>query len=387
MLVVAAKMHTSVRDGWERKNRFQVRFENTSDRTITGLTGRIRVPSAGFAHGIRGQLEIAPGASENGVWELDPRTGLFFFPQRHRPAAEQGGMHRHAFRSALPLAFLTVLAGCSSPDGAAAEGTAQASTARPAGCERNLCDVEYDRCEANTTDRCSECNTQCSAMSYELVVQCLDTCMDICSSPAPSTCSSARESCVMSTRNAICTDGIDPNDLPTSPEWFWMFRSPSEAHQGVCSAQELTQFEKACLGKKSSTSACEAFTSAHRGCAKCIVTDVDAAAWGPIIVDGTGRSWVNSEGCIARVAGDEDCAEKIYEANSCLSGCNQASDGEACLEFARAHNCKHRLAAAESCSAELGVDTSPEYASCGGAATEATLDITMDVIGFFCGAP
>ncbi len=70
-LVVAAKLHTSVRDGWERKNRFQVRFENTSDRTITGLTGRIRVPSTGFDHGIKGQLELAPGASENGVWEFD----------------------------------------------------------------------------------------------------------------------------------------------------------------------------------------------------------------------------------------------------------------------------------------------------------------------------
>ena len=32
-LVVAAKLHTSVREGWARKNRFQVRFENTSDRS------------------------------------------------------------------------------------------------------------------------------------------------------------------------------------------------------------------------------------------------------------------------------------------------------------------------------------------------------------------
>jgi hypothetical protein len=70
-LVVTAKLHTSVRDGWERKNRFQVRFENKSERTITGLTGRIRVPSAGFDHGIKGRIELAPGASENSVWELD----------------------------------------------------------------------------------------------------------------------------------------------------------------------------------------------------------------------------------------------------------------------------------------------------------------------------
>lgn len=69
-LVVAAKLHTSVRDGWERKNRFQVRFENKGERTITGLTGHIRVASAGFDHGIRGELEIAPGATDNGVWEF-----------------------------------------------------------------------------------------------------------------------------------------------------------------------------------------------------------------------------------------------------------------------------------------------------------------------------
>ncbi len=296
-------------------------------------------------------------------------------------------MHRHALHSAFSLAFLAVLAACSSPDGAAADGTTQASTGRPADCERTLCNVDYDRCKANETDYCSQCNAQCSAVSYEFVVQCLETCMDICSTPSPDTCSSSYESCVASTRNAICTDGIHPNDLPTSPEWFWTFRSPARAHQGACSAKELTQAEKACFGKNSSSSACKAFASEHQGCSECIVTDVDAAAWGPFVVDGSGRSWVNTEGCIARVAGDESCAEKIYEANACLSGCTHATDREACFEFARGHDCKHKVAAAASCSEELGLDTSPEYAPCGGTSVEATLDTVMDVIGFFCGTP
>ena len=70
-LVVAAKLHTSIREGWSRKNRFQVRLENSGDRTVTGLTGHIRVPSAGFDHAIKGRLDLGPGASDNVVWEFD----------------------------------------------------------------------------------------------------------------------------------------------------------------------------------------------------------------------------------------------------------------------------------------------------------------------------
>ena len=296
-------------------------------------------------------------------------------------------MHRHTRLSVLPLALAVALTGCSSTSGDSADDTAQASTARPAGCERNRCDIDYDKCQATETDRCAECNAECGAMSYEFVVQCLDVCMDICSSPSTSTCSSTHDSCVKSPRNAVCTDGMDPNDLPTSPDWFWTFTSPAEAHQGACTADELTQFETDCLGESSSTSACEAFVTAHRSCNECIVTDEAAPVWGPIIVDSSGDSWLNSEGCIAHVAGDESCAKTVYEANSCLSGCNQASDREACLEFARAHDCKQKLAAAESCAAELGVGTSPDYAPCGGAVAEATPEIMMSVIGFFCGSP
>jgi hypothetical protein len=292
-------------------------------------------------------------------------------------------MHRHALFYVAAL----VLAGCSAASAGSAAATTQESTARPADCEQNLCDVDYDTCKASETDRCAECNSTCATIDYQFVVQCLDTCSDICSSPSTSTCGTWRDGCVTTHRNAVCTDGMDPNDLPKSPDWIWSFHSPAEAHQGACTASELTQFETACLGAKSSASACEAFATAHPHCGRCILTDVTAEAWGPLVIDSSGDSWLNSEGCIARVAGDESCARKLYEANTCLSGCSGATDRDTCLEFARANECRYKVTAAESCAAELGVDNSPEYAPCGPALGEATEEIIMGIIGLFCGSP
>lgn len=72
-LHVVARLHTSVHGSWEweKKNRFQVRFENKSEKTITGMTGHIRFPAQGFDKGISADLKIAPGAAETAVWEND----------------------------------------------------------------------------------------------------------------------------------------------------------------------------------------------------------------------------------------------------------------------------------------------------------------------------
>lgn len=290
-------------------------------------------------------------------------------------------MHRHALFSVLGLALVFV--GCSAPSADAPEE----STERPAGCNRNRCDVEYERCKPTERDPCAECNATCSTMDYELAVQCLDACMRICSRPSTSTCGSIRDSCAKTSRNAICTDGMAPDDLPTSPAWFYSFRSPMEAHRAACTADELKDFDEACLGAKSSTSSCQAFAEAHPDCRQCIVTDAVAPEWGPLLFDSSGHSWLNTEGCIAHVAGDESCAAKVYEANKCLSGCNGATDRDACIAFARAQDCKKVVTEAESCSAKLGVGTSPAYAPCGPAVGDATEEITRSIIEFFCGSP
>lgn len=70
-LEVTAKVHTSIREGWSRKNRFQIRFTNKHDKPISEMTGKIALPAQSFEHGIRGAIQVAPGASENGVWDFD----------------------------------------------------------------------------------------------------------------------------------------------------------------------------------------------------------------------------------------------------------------------------------------------------------------------------
>jgi hypothetical protein len=67
-----------------------------------------------------------------------------------------------------------------------------------------------------------------------------------------------------------------------------------------------------------------------------------------------------------------------------LSGCTGATDRDACLAFACANDCKKAVSEAESCAAALGVGTSPAYSPC--AVGDATAEITMGVIEFFCGS-
>jgi hypothetical protein len=75
-LRVIAKLHTSHVDGWTKKNRFQLRLENASDKAIASFTGHIRVPSAEFDHPIRGAIDLGAGKTDVGVWEFDANQFL-----------------------------------------------------------------------------------------------------------------------------------------------------------------------------------------------------------------------------------------------------------------------------------------------------------------------
>ncbi len=70
-LHVTAKLHTSITEGWDKKNRFQIRFENKGDTPIASFSGRIRMPAQEYKHDINGKAQIAPGATTNLVWEFD----------------------------------------------------------------------------------------------------------------------------------------------------------------------------------------------------------------------------------------------------------------------------------------------------------------------------
>lgn len=72
-LHVVARLHTSVRGVYEfqKKNRFQLRFENKGDKKIARMTGHIRFPAQEFEKGINGELNLAPGTADSYVWEMD----------------------------------------------------------------------------------------------------------------------------------------------------------------------------------------------------------------------------------------------------------------------------------------------------------------------------
>jgi len=80
-LEVVAKLHTSITDGWNRTNRFQLRLKNNSDKPITGMTGKIMSAATGFDQGIRGDVRLAPGETQNGVWEFRVNQ---FIPETER---------------------------------------------------------------------------------------------------------------------------------------------------------------------------------------------------------------------------------------------------------------------------------------------------------------
>lgn len=310
-------------------------------------------------------------------------------------------------RSKLVTVLALILTGCSASSSSFADDPSTfLSPRRPDGCTRTRCDAEYDTCTASKTDRCEECRSTCATIGYEFAIQCHSACVQICSQASSSVCADNRTACEKTERDAVCIDGIDAitgprpsspsigdaphaagpdtESRPSSPSWSYSFTSPAETHQDACTDDELRQFADAC-GAKGSASRCRTFSKSHVDCAACVVSEPRAPAWGPLVVSSSGNTWINSEGCIARVAGDERCAKKIYEANRCLSGCSDANDRNACITTARDSECKAMVTEAESCALSLGVGSSPAYAPCGLAVGDANEDLVRRVITFFCG--
>lgn len=280
-------------------------------------------------------------------------------------------------------------AGGPTADGVDASGADASSgiVPRPAGCGQTRCDLAYTHCTETEVDDCDQCNETCRGIGYDLLVQCLETCERICANPTPSLCPGERESCSRSPRNAVCVDGLAWRDLPSPSDATFAMKPPAKAHQGACTAAELTDFYAAC-GATATPTSCNAFAEAHRSCTTCLVTDATASTWGPHVTSSNGWSWLNTEGCIASVAGNDACATKVYGANVCLSRCQGSAKREACLAIAREDDCKAIVREAEACAAELGVGTSPAYAPCGGFAVgDGTPEAGASVSAYFCGAP
>lgn len=115
-----------------------------------------------------------------------------------------------------------------------------------------------------------------------------------------------------------------------------------------------------------------------------MLSDSNRDEWGPLVLHGRSQLWVNSEGCVAAVSGDQECAEALYDANACLAGCVDAPDVDACRAFATRHLCASEIEHATRCIEELGVATKPEYEPCGHDPMGGSVDAHA-VVRFFCG--
>lgn len=289
-------------------------------------------------------------------------------------------------RALLPVTAL-LLAACSSAAEATSGDAASSSTEPPPGCERTLCDAEYDVCKASEVNRCDECHDTCNGVMNEYLVQCLEACRRICNAPSSTAgaCSSQREGCAKDERNTVCIDGLDARDLPKARTWKHDARPAERPHQGACTKDELAAFTSACLEGNTTDESCRTFAEGHRTCTSCITSGAEDPAWGPLVLDDDGGTWLNTEGCIAAVSGDEACAKKIYNANACLSACAGAQNPDVCRELVLAGSCKDVIPAAETCAEQLGVGSDPAFAPCGPAVGDATREIRRSVLAFFCG--
>jgi len=129
-----------------------------------------------------------------------------------------------SLRAALPLLVgLPLLFGCGGGDGgngAAGQGLTDSSgNYLHQGCDRTMCDVDYDQCVADLTgpDLCGQCIDGCSAIDDPgIESDCLTSCDENeCSAPPPdlSPCGNSLQDCRKTARNAQCAP-VDEGGAP-----------------------------------------------------------------------------------------------------------------------------------------------------------------------------
>jgi hypothetical protein len=179
--------------------------------------------------------------------------------------------------------------------------------------------------------------------------------------------------------------------IPT-PAW----RPPHVVLNACTPAQSATFFED-CFGATASGAACAAFvaTQAGQDCASCMVSDISAAEYGPLINVG-GFVVVNTGGCIALADPcDEPCAAAnvaldLCESQACSASCltpplSQADidafDG--CANLADTCLCAAEHQQASACNAVLSAQ--PSTARCFVADPSNLTPTVMQVAPLFCG--
>lgn len=285
---------------------------------------------------------------------------------------------RHLAAAALLALALAPLA-CS-----AAEDDARDPLQPPPGCKQTACDLENSACMSRVDEEYSDCTTNCANVAYQYKDDCTSDCA-VAKADSLVECDTADRSCRKMRHDAYCADGMDARDMPTWSYWFGDLGTPAAPAQGACSEDDITALMQACFAGDATTTSCDKFRGAHSACSACVITSKEGA-WGPYVVDSNRHAWVNYEGCVASVAGNADCASKVYKANLCLDGCQSARDIPACVTWATNNECKDETDAANACLHDLGADQpgSP-FAVCGDDVPFTTMENFRKLVQYFCG--
>jgi hypothetical protein len=181
------------------------------------------------------------------------------------------------------------------------------------------------------------------------------------------------------------SDACLPTDMTNfQPHWV----PPTQAHQGLCTQSEISNFVSACLSSAGGTS-CNQFGVSNTACYACLTVSSTASEYGPLVVyefPGFGDDDVNVGGCIAAAQGNATgagCAGSVAAADECQREacdiCGSYSAFQTCVTSATAGTCASWVQTATTCAGAL---TSP-----GSACVPGTTGVALfeTIAAVFCG--
>jgi hypothetical protein len=170
--------------------------------------------------------------------------------------------------------------------------------------------------------------------------------------------------------------------------WVPPALKPVKTSPGACSAQDISDFDAACLNANGSVTACTAFTTAHPACRMCLVSTSTDASWGPV-VQYSGIESLNVAGCLSLVdAANAACARSVQNLTLCVhAACDPACPVTDNASYMLWRTCS-TAAQANACSTYRQAATCSTMASgraaCAGASFEAEF---LAIAPLFCGNP
>jgi hypothetical protein len=131
-----------------------------------------------------------------------------------------------------------------------------------------------------------------------------------------------------------CAPGSLSGFLPGAPR-------PSGLRQGKCTVEQITSIYNGCFGPNATTAACNGTDAGE--CYSCIVSEADAATWGPF-VETTGSNSFNWGGCLELLEPcNWGCAEALEnqlecDLAACGTNCPLTADGGSVTAYSNCVN-------------------------------------------------